>query len=280
MTDTSSRSDSADLSKADPLKEADPKEADPKEADSSENTEEARPHAHVRRAAEGILPRWAVAGEARREHMARVADVLEGWARALGLEPADVIRWRAVGFLHDALRDAGGDELRALLSRSGGSRAATGDRPASGREGAVGGEGRITESPGWSVDWGAFALDRVEPEEGIAPVTGSLHGPVAALSLAGDGVGDVEILSAVAYHTVGHPDLGPPGRALYCADFVEPGRSTDPERRGELRSRYPDDRDGVLRDVLRARVGYLLERGRPVFLGTARMWNALNRTDR
>ncbi|MFP3947877.1 MAG: hypothetical protein ACLFWG_04035, partial [Longimicrobiales bacterium] len=79
------------------------------------------------------------------------------------------------------------------------------------------------------------------------------------------------------YHTVGHPDLEAAGRALYCADFVEPGRSSDRALRAELRSRYPGDPDGVLRDVLRSRIGYVLERGRPIFLGTARMWNRLNR---
>jgi HD superfamily phosphohydrolase YqeK len=40
------------------------------------------------------------------EHMGRVADLLGEWAQDLGLPEQDALRWRAAGYLHDALRDA------------------------------------------------------------------------------------------------------------------------------------------------------------------------------
>ncbi len=68
--------------------------------------------AWIRDAARGRLPDWAEASPARRAHMERVADLMEEWARALGLPDADVERWRAAGWLHDALRDAPAERLR------------------------------------------------------------------------------------------------------------------------------------------------------------------------
>jgi len=215
-------------------------------------------HPVIERAAEGHLPDWAKAEDSRREHMVRVADVLDDWARTLEVGSLDRVRWRALGLLHDALRDAGVDELRRMVEEGGG-----GGSP-------------------WTVDWTSFAQSPrsalvADAEDASTIPGGTLHGPAAAMALVGEGVDDLEVLSAVAYHTVGHPELAPCGRALYCADFVEPGRSTDPEMRAELRERYPDDPDGVLRDVLGSRVAYLLERGRPIFFGTVGMWNRLTR---
>ena len=47
--------------------------------------------------------------------MLRVAALMEGWAQGLGLEPSDVERWRRAGWLHDCLRDADPERLRAEL---------------------------------------------------------------------------------------------------------------------------------------------------------------------
>lgn len=69
-------------------------------------------HPAVVRAAAGELPVWAVVDEPRRAHMERVADALAGWAEALGLDEIETGRWRSVGYLHDALRDADPAELR------------------------------------------------------------------------------------------------------------------------------------------------------------------------
>lgn len=72
-------------------------------------------HPVVVTAANGALPDWAVAGEKRRAHMARVASLLETWCRELGGGRRTVMRWRAAGFLHDALRDAPPGELAPTL---------------------------------------------------------------------------------------------------------------------------------------------------------------------
>lgn len=72
-------------------------------------------HPIVAAAARGELPGWAVAGEFRRAHMARVAELLGAWATALDLTEEDRARWRAAGWLHDALRDERPDVLRPLV---------------------------------------------------------------------------------------------------------------------------------------------------------------------
>jgi len=72
-------------------------------------------HPVVAAAARGELPSWAVAGTSRREHMARVAGLLDDWATALGSSEDDRARWRASGYLHDALRDERADVLRPLV---------------------------------------------------------------------------------------------------------------------------------------------------------------------
>jgi len=69
----------------------------------------------LERAAAGILPPWAEVGEGRREHCARVAALLGRWAEGLELPEAERIRWRAAGWLHDALRDADPAALRELV---------------------------------------------------------------------------------------------------------------------------------------------------------------------
>jgi HD superfamily phosphohydrolase YqeK len=72
-------------------------------------------HPVVRDAARGTLPEWAVLTPARREHVERVAAVLEGWARALGLGDDEVVRWRGTGMLHDVLRDEDPERLLPLV---------------------------------------------------------------------------------------------------------------------------------------------------------------------
>ncbi len=63
-------------------------------------------HPVLARAAEGVWPPWAVVSAPRREHTASVVRCLDRWAAALGLPERDWRRWRAAGWLHDALRDA------------------------------------------------------------------------------------------------------------------------------------------------------------------------------
>jgi HD superfamily phosphohydrolase YqeK len=103
-----------------------------------------------------------------------------------------------------------------------------------------------------------------------------LHGPAAAEHLRIDGVDDGALLRAVAYHTLGHAELGREGRALYAADFLEPGRTgLRDEWRRELRMRMPGALDEVVREILGARIQHLMDVGRPIRSETVGFWNSM-----
>jgi 2-amino-4-hydroxy-6-hydroxymethyldihydropteridine diphosphokinase len=179
-------------------------------------------------AAEGRLPEWAKVKPARRAHMDRVAELLGEWAERLQLPENDRRRWRALGYLHDCMKEVPEDELRAELGPP------------------------FDALPG--------------------PV---LHGPAAAARLSAEGVEDPELLDAVRYHTLGHPALGPAGKALYAADFLEPGRDLRNEWREKLRDRMPEDIDRVVQEIVGARITYLIGEGRPVRVETLAFWNSM-----
>ena len=86
-----------------------------------------------------------------------------------------------------------------------------------------------------------------------------LHGPAAAARLAGQA--DQEMLDAIRCHTLGCPRFGTLGRALYLADFLEPGRTFSPEWTESLRRRMPGEMGAVLREVVDARIGHVEENG-------------------
>jgi HD superfamily phosphohydrolase YqeK len=65
----------------------------------------------------GVLPSWAVVRDRRVAHIARVMDLVEGWARRRGVTAAEAERWRRAVLLHDALRDAGEEVLRRYEPR-------------------------------------------------------------------------------------------------------------------------------------------------------------------
>ena len=62
----------------------------------------------------GELPSWARCSPERRAHSVRVGDLMASWALDLGHPAETAVRWRAAGVLHDALKDAGREELREL----------------------------------------------------------------------------------------------------------------------------------------------------------------------
>lgn len=86
-----------------------------------------------------------------------------------------------------------------------------------------------------------------------------LHGPAAAERLAGEA--DEEMLEAIRYHTLGSPRWGRLGRALYLADFMEPGRDWDPAYTASLRARMPGELDTILAEVVRSRVDHIRRNG-------------------
>ncbi|HSG47780.1 MAG TPA: HD domain-containing protein [Longimicrobiales bacterium] len=185
-------------------------------------------HPVVKKAAKGILPDWAQVDDSRYAHMERVSALLKGWAKAAGLPKEERRRWRALGFLHDALKNVPAEQLRDLVRED------------------------LRDLPG-----------------------AVLHGPAAAAMLRHDGVEDESLLLAVAYHTLGHPRLDDGGRALYAADFLEPGRNLRNKWRSSLRDRMPAELEAVTKEILAARIIHLLRRGRTVQPETMAMWNSL-----
>jgi len=102
-----------------------------------------------------------------------------------------------------------------------------------------------------------------------------IHGPAAARRAAQEGESDLGVLAAVRWHSYGSPEWDAVGRALYCADFLEPGRTYDPDGRAALAARYAEDPDDVLREVARIRVTWLVRSGWPIPEITWRFWNHL-----
>jgi HD superfamily phosphohydrolase YqeK len=74
------------------------------------------PSALLEDAAAGRLPAWARVGRRRLAHIRRVADLMGAWAVELQLPPDEQVRWKAAGYLHDALRDESTEQLRSMVS--------------------------------------------------------------------------------------------------------------------------------------------------------------------
>lgn len=88
------------------------------------------------------------------------------------------------------------------------------------------------------------------------------HGPAAAARAATEGEADAEVLGAVRWHTVGWARWGDTGKALYAADFLEPGRPFDQAERAALAERYPHEREAVLAEVITRRIEFHARKGR------------------
>ena len=86
-----------------------------------------------------------------------------------------------------------------------------------------------------------------------------LHGPAAATRLAHDGERRQNLLDAVRYHSIGSEKWDRVGRALYMADYLEPGRKFDLERRARLAALVHRDFDAAFRQVVEARMKYARE---------------------
>lgn len=138
------------------------------------------------------------------------------------------------------------------------------------------------EANAW-IDAGAWhdAL-RDAPDEQLREITGDyetpaalLHGPAAATQLAADGETRQGVLDAIRYHTVGSPDWDRTGRALYMADYLEPGRKFSREDRFFLAAQVPHAFDEVFRQVVRFRLDWSVREGNHIFPETVALWNSL-----
>jgi 2-amino-4-hydroxy-6-hydroxymethyldihydropteridine diphosphokinase len=172
------------------------------------------------------LPDWARVSHKRAEHIQRVTALLNSWAAAMRLPPAEARAFLDAGVLHDALRDAPEAELREL------------------------------------------AADQDSP-------VGLLHGPAAASMLERNGESRSDVLDAVRYHTIGHARWGIVGRALYMADFLEPGRKFMRQDRYFLALEVPNSFDAAFRQVVRMRLEWTVREGNHIFPETVALWNSL-----
>jgi len=107
-----------------------------------------------------------------------------------------------------------------------------------------------------------------------------LHGPAVAEKLRHLGVKDEKLLLAIQYHTVGSRHLTTIGRALFAADFLEPGRSGKKKWRAQMRERVPTELDDVVLEILQYRIARQIKKSRPVRPETMGMWNAMTRGKR
>ena len=123
---------------------------------------------------------------------------------------------------------------------------------------------------------------RDAPESQLRDLTGDtrraaelLHGPAAAARAERDGERRRDVLDAVRYHTVGWPHWDRTGRALYLADFLEPGRDFLAPERAALAERVPREFDAAFRDGVRLRIQYSLSQDGELFPETVALWNSV-----
>jgi HD superfamily phosphohydrolase YqeK len=102
-----------------------------------------------------------------------------------------------------------------------------------------------------------------------------LHGPAAAAMLEHEGEARAGVLMAVRWHTVGNANWDRTGRALFMADFLEPGRTFMQADRAFLASLLPRDFDGVFRQLVRMRLEWTLREGKALFPESVALWNSV-----
>ncbi len=139
------------------------------------------------------------------------------------------------------------------------------------------------EARGWHDAGRLHDALRDAPESQLRALAGDppgyttemLHGPAAAARAAQDGESRQELLDAIRYHTVGSSSWGRLGKALYMADYLDPGRKFSRADRGYLASQVPQDFDATFRQVLRARLEWSLREGMRLFPEAVALWNAV-----
>jgi len=102
-----------------------------------------------------------------------------------------------------------------------------------------------------------------------------LHGPAVAARLERDGERRLDVLEAIRWHTLGSAHWARTGKALYMADFLEPGRPFSRADRAFLAAHVTTDFDGVFRQVVRTRIEWTVREGKMLFPETAALWNSV-----
>ncbi|MGH7627772.1 MAG: HD domain-containing protein [Gemmatimonadaceae bacterium] len=122
-------------------------------------------------------------------------------------------------------------------------------------------------------DTGESELRAWAPDSAIP--TELLHGPAVAQRLVLMGETRHDLLEAIRWHTVGCARWARTGRALYMADYLEPGRPFARADRAFLATHVPRDFDGAFRQVVRHRVEWCLREGFELFPSTVALWNSV-----
>ena len=104
---------------------------------------------------------------------------------------------------------------------------------------------------------------------------GLLHGPAAAAKLERDGEPRRDVLDAIRWHTVGNATWSRTGRALYMADFLEPGRNFMQADRAFLADQVPLAFDATFRQVVRMRLEWVLREGKGLTNESVALWNSV-----
>jgi HD superfamily phosphohydrolase YqeK len=122
---------------------------------------------------------------------------------------------------------------------------------------------------------------RDAPEPMLRALTGDgsratelLHGPAAAVRAEQEGERRQDVLDAVRHHTVGSSSWTRTGRALYLADFLEPGRKFLIAERAFLAQQVARDFDACFRQVVRLRLEWSLSQDGLLFPETVELWNS------
>lgn len=95
------------------------------------------------------------------------------------------------------------------------------------------------------------------------------------------GVTDQEILSAITYHTTGHPAMTTLEKIVYIADFIEPNRLVLPEM-DLIRKEAYTDLDQCLLHILHNSMHYLCKKGAavdPITKETYEYYSALKKNN-
>ena len=97
-------------------------------------------------------------------------------------------------------------------------------------------------------------------ELSIIPV---LHAPAGAVIAEKEfGITDIEVLEAIRYHTLGHPEMGKIARVIYAADFISKDR--DFEGLDEIRQKIEKDFESGLYLITTHVIKYQLEQNKIV----------------
>ncbi len=138
------------------------------------------------------------------------------------------------------------------------------------------------EAAGWTTAGLLHDALRDAPESMLRALSGDatrpkeiLHGPAAAVRAEQDGEHRPDVLDAVRFHTVGRASWARTGKALYLADFLEPGRKFLVAERAFVARQVPLDFDAAFRKGVRLRIEHSLSEGGALFPETVALWNAI-----